>query len=112
MVLSLDVSKTDETSNTANESSARRFVLPLNINTTSDNQNLVTLRGCRSTATIVKSSGTKPKVYLSPQHLTKEWIDLPRINYHYNAHKYNYMYGISSCDKNWSTPEPDKVNKR
>lgn len=109
---SLNGSDINETSNIANESTARRYVLPLSVDTSSDNQNLVTLNNSKATATIVKGSGTKPKVFLSPQHLTKEWIELPRINYQYNADKYNYFYGITGIgEKTWSTPEPDSVNK-
>ncbi|XP_037029629.1 beta,beta-carotene 9',10'-oxygenase-like isoform X2 [Bradysia coprophila] len=112
MVILLQSSKVDNASNTAYESSARRFVLPLNVDTASDNQNLVTLKDCKATATMVKTSGTKPKVYLSPQNLTKEWIDLPRFNYHYNTEKYNYFYGVTSLgEQNWSTPEPDSLTK-
>lgn len=109
--MNLESSKVKEMSNIANEATARRFVLPLNVDNATENDNLVTLENCTASAVLRKRSGTKPKIFLSPQHLTKDWMELPRINYHYNAEKYNYFYGISSLtDKTWTTPEPDSVN--
>lgn len=108
--MSLESSKINESSNIANEATARRFVLPLQIENAAASTNLVTLKDCKATATVRQNSGTKPKVFLEPQHLTKDWMELPRINYHYNTDKYNYFYCISSLHyKSWTTPEPDSV---
>ncbi len=110
--MSLESSKVNETSNIANEATARRFVLPLKVDSAEDNRNLVTLPDCKATATVLNNPGTKPKVFLTPQHLTKDWMELPRINYHYNANKYNFFYSISNfTEKTWTTPEPDSVSK-
>lgn len=92
------------------EASARRFVLPLKVHKSETGQNLVTVKDCTATATVRENVGVKPKVFLEPQHLTNDWIELPRINYHYNAAKYNYFYSISSLnERSWTTPEPDSV---
>lgn len=111
MILALEGAKVNEKSNVVNEASARRFVLPLNIDNTTNDENLVKLENCKATATIREFSGTKPTIYLEPQHLTSDWLELPRINYQYNGRKYDYFYGVSSLyKKTWTSPEPDSVN--
>lgn len=108
----LENANTNETAST-NEftESARRFVLPLKVENSTNNGNLVTLKDCKATATVKQNSGAKPKVFLEPQHLTKDWMELPRINYQYNGEKYNYFYSISSLpDKSWTIGVPDSVN--
>ncbi|KAJ6616396.1 Beta,beta-carotene 15,15'-dioxygenase, partial [Pseudolycoriella hygida] len=112
VVMSLESSKVKKTSTTANEATARRFVLPLKVSNETVGKNLVTLKNCKATAALQEKSESKPKVFLVPQHLSKEWIELPRINYHYNADKYNYFYSVSTMkDKSWTTPEPDSLTK-
>jgi carotenoid cleavage dioxygenase-like enzyme len=103
----------NKTSNTANEATARRFVLPLNVSGTAPGgQNLVTLKDSQAKATLKGKSNGKPFVFCEPQHLTKGWMELPRINYHRNAKSYNFFYAISSPkSKNWATVEPDTLTK-
>lgn len=110
--MSVASSRANETSSIANEATARRFVLPLNIDNANGSQNLISLKDCTATATLRKNSGSKPKLFLKPQHLTKDWMELPRINYNFNTDKYNYFYCISGLHKTlWTTPEPHSVNK-
>ena len=109
--MSLDSSQINETSNITNKATARRFVLPIKIDkTAADGQKLITLKDCTATATLRENSDAKPLVFLEPQHLTRDWMELPRINYNFNGGKYNYFYAISSFSGNlWSIPEPDSV---
>lgn len=109
--MSLESAKVNERSNFGSEATARRFVIPLSVDNAAVSQNLVTLKDCTATATLQANSGTKAKVFLKPQHLTKDWMELPRINYQYNAGKYNFFYSISNLvEKTWTTPEPDSVD--
>ncbi|KAJ6633290.1 Retinoid isomerohydrolase, partial [Pseudolycoriella hygida] len=90
------------------KASARRFVLPLKIDKATG-KNLVTLKDCKATATLQPYS---MKVFLEPQYLTDDWIELPRINYAFNGQKYNYFYGVANFkDKVWTTPLPDSITK-
>ncbi|CAG7834109.1 unnamed protein product, partial [Allacma fusca] len=113
VVMNLENKRINELSNTANEATARRFVLPLNVFTASEQgQNLVTLRNTEATAKLTSVSGEKPAVFCTPQHLSKDWMELPRINYLRNAQSYNYFYAITSLEnKTWTTPEPDGITK-
>lgn len=109
--MELECEKVDEMFKVANEATARRFVLPLNVDNAMEGKNLVKIENCTATASIRKTSDTKPTVHLEAQHFTNDWMELPRINYQYNAKKYNYFYGLSSFNKKaWTSFQPDAVN--
>ncbi|XP_039649647.1 beta,beta-carotene 15,15'-dioxygenase-like [Perca fluviatilis] len=79
----------------------QRYVLPLHAHTESPRgSNLVTLTDTTATA-VVQEDGS---VYCRPDALF-EGLELPAINYNFNAKKYRYFYG-SRVD--WS-PHPNKV---
>jgi carotenoid cleavage dioxygenase-like enzyme len=112
IVLKMENDRVNEKSNTCSEATARRFVLPLNVSTASEGQNLVTLKDSQAKATLKGESNGKPSVFCEPQHLTKDWMELPRINYLHNAKSYNFFYAISSeKNKTWTTIESDTITK-
>ncbi|XP_061897364.1 beta,beta-carotene 15,15'-dioxygenase isoform X1 [Entelurus aequoreus] len=81
----------------------QRFILPLNVNKDSPKGvNLVTLANTTAKA-IMKDDGA---IYCEPDVLF-EGLELPNINYKFNAKKYRYFYG-SRVD--WS-PQPNKIIK-
>jgi hypothetical protein len=62
-------------------------------------------------ATAKLRNGTKSTVDLVFQNLSKDWFELPRINYKYNGKKYKYTYGIGSTVKvNYAVPIVNKVS--
>ncbi|XP_061745558.1 beta,beta-carotene 15,15'-dioxygenase [Nerophis ophidion] len=81
----------------------QRFILPLDLNKdTPKGVNLVTLANTTAKA-IMKDDGA---IYCEPDVLF-EGLELPNINYKFNAKKYRYFYG-SRVD--WS-PQPNKIVK-
>jgi len=72
--------------------SARRYVLPLNVESAQPGENLVK---SNTTATASLRKGTTSTVDLTAHHFTKYMFELPRINYKYNGKKYNYFYGVT-----------------
>jgi len=44
-----------------------------------------------------------------PHHFTKDFMELPRINYKYNGLKYNYFYGLEVTDPTPAVPYMNKV---
>ncbi|KAK7880530.1 hypothetical protein WMY93_032832 [Mugilogobius chulae] len=80
-----------------------RFVLPLNVSKESEKGvNLVTLKDT-SAAAVVQEDGS---VYCTPDAIF-QGLELPRINYNFNAKKYRYVYGSRV---EWS-PHPNKIAK-
>ncbi|XP_046576703.1 beta,beta-carotene 15,15'-dioxygenase-like [Haliotis rubra] len=72
----------------------RRYVLPLDVEKAESGKNLVTLAD--TTATAVKQADGS--ILCTPDYITGDAsngirMDLPRINYSYNAKKYRYCYG-------------------
>ncbi|XP_076036875.1 beta,beta-carotene 15,15'-dioxygenase-like isoform X2 [Oratosquilla oratoria] len=69
----------------------RRFVLPLQVNEASKDQNLVTLESTKCTA--VRTS--EGNVLVTSELLTEyQYFDLPRINYTLNGKDYTYAFGV------------------
>lgn len=69
------------------------------------------MANCSATAKL--RSGTTSVVDLTPHHLTKDWVELPRINYKYNGEKYNFVYALKSHEKviNYAFPNPTIITK-
>ncbi|KAM3857269.1 beta,beta-carotene 15,15'-dioxygenase [Diretmus argenteus] len=81
----------------------QRFALPLDIHQDSPRgNNLVTLRDTTATA-VLQEDGS---VYCQPDVLF-EGLEMPRINYNFNAKKYRYFYGSRV---EWS-PQPNRIAK-
>ncbi|ODM91952.1 Beta,beta-carotene 15,15'-monooxygenase [Orchesella cincta] len=78
--------------NFSEKSSARRYVLPLNVESAKPGENLVKLKGATATASL-RAGEKKSTIDLTPQHFS-EMLELPRINYKYNGQNYTYIYGI------------------
>jgi len=82
---------TRKSGNLSENPSARRYVLPLNIESANPGENLVKTK---TDATATLRSGTKDTVDLTPHKLTEGVSELPRINYSRNGKKYSYFYGL------------------
>ncbi|XP_076022021.1 beta,beta-carotene 15,15'-dioxygenase [Genypterus blacodes] len=81
----------------------QRFVLPLNVHKESPRGcNLVSLTDTTAQATMQEDGS----VYCQPEVLF-EGLELPGINYNFNAKKYRYFYGSRV---EWS-PHPNKIAK-
>ncbi|XP_061571977.1 beta,beta-carotene 15,15'-dioxygenase [Cololabis saira] len=81
----------------------KRFVLPLNVNKeTPKGRNLVTLKDTTAEA-VMQEDGS---ICCQPDVLF-EGLELPGINYRFNARKYRYFYGSRL---EWS-PHPNKIAK-
>ncbi|TRY93272.1 hypothetical protein DNTS_021648 [Danionella cerebrum] len=82
---------------------SQRFVLPLNVDKdTPQNTNLVKLQDTTATA-MLREDGS---VFCTPDTIF-EGIEMPGINYKFNAKKYRYFYGTRV---DWS-PHPNKLAK-
>ncbi|GFO41128.1 beta,beta-carotene 15,15'-monooxygenase [Plakobranchus ocellatus] len=76
-----------------------RFVLPLHIEGAQEGQNLVTLPN--TTATAVLEKGSKTTLLITPETFEgNHMVELPQINYDYNARKYRYFYGSAAFIQN------------
>ncbi|CAK6983320.1 beta%2Cbeta-carotene 15,15'-dioxygenase [Scomber scombrus] len=81
----------------------QRFVLPLNVHKESPRgSNLVTLTDTTATA-VMQEDGS---VYCKPESLFTG-LELPAINYKFNAKKYRYVYG----SRVEYTPHPNQIAK-
>ncbi|XP_042227529.1 beta,beta-carotene 15,15'-dioxygenase-like [Homarus americanus] len=83
----------------------RRFVLPLNVKNSPENTNLVTLN--------TKCSAYKRKngsIEVEGQVISKQYFDLPRINYKYNGKEYTYSYGVEVNPKGVEFSQLVKMN--
>lgn len=81
----------------------KRFVLPLNVHKDSPKgSNLVTLADTTAEA-VMQEDGS---IYCRPDTLL-QGLELPGINYKFNAKKYRYFYGLRL---EWS-PHPNKIAK-
>ncbi|XP_063045079.1 beta,beta-carotene 15,15'-dioxygenase-like [Engraulis encrasicolus] len=81
----------------------QRFVLPITVaKNTPEGTNLVTLEGTKATA-VKRKDGS---VFCMPDPIFVG-LELPRINYKFNAKKYRYVYGSRV---EWS-PHPTKIAK-
>ncbi|XP_029282574.1 beta,beta-carotene 15,15'-dioxygenase [Cottoperca gobio] len=81
----------------------QRFVLPLDVNKDApQGSNLVTLTGTTATA-LMQEDGS---VYCQPDTLF-DGLELPAINYNFNAKKYRYFYG-SRMER---SAHPNKIAK-
>ncbi|XP_070538189.1 carotenoid-cleaving dioxygenase, mitochondrial-like [Ptychodera flava] len=76
----------------ADESEARRFVFPLNVDKASKDTNLVTLPYTSCTATVTADGS----VFCTPEVMLDEAFEAPRINYEkHNGKPYQYVYGVT-----------------
>ncbi|XP_054632134.1 beta,beta-carotene 15,15'-dioxygenase isoform X2 [Dunckerocampus dactyliophorus] len=101
--LRLNTSSFTESNANSSPPLCQRFVLPLNVSKeTPKGVNLVTLEDTTAKA-IMKDDGA---IHCEPDPLF-EGLELPNINYKFNAKKYRYFYG-SRVD--WS-PQPNKIIK-
>ncbi|CAL8110499.1 unnamed protein product [Orchesella dallaii] len=75
------------------KASARRYVLPLNVESEKPGENLVKLKATTATASL-RNGEKNPIIDLTPQDLSESMIELPRINYKYNGQNYKYLYGL------------------
>ncbi|XP_022076751.2 beta,beta-carotene 15,15'-dioxygenase [Acanthochromis polyacanthus] len=92
-----------ETHKSFSQPICQRFVLPLNVDKESPRgSNLVTLKDTSAQA-VIQENGS---VYCQPDTLF-EGLELPGINYNFNARKYRYFYGSRL---EWS-PHPNKIAK-
>uniref|UniRef100_A0AAQ5YZ59 Beta-carotene oxygenase 1, like n=2 Tax=Amphiprion ocellaris TaxID=80972 RepID=A0AAQ5YZ59_AMPOC len=92
-----------ETHKSFSQPICQRFVLPLNVHKESPRgSNLVTLKDTSAQA-VMQENGS---VYCQPDTLF-EGLELPGINYDFNAKKYRYFYGSRL---EWS-PHPNKIAK-
>ncbi|PIK51020.1 putative beta,beta-carotene 15,15'-monooxygenase [Apostichopus japonicus] len=81
------------------ESSVRRFVLPQHMEgKVSDDLNKLSYT---SATAVIKIDGS---VHCTPEILCHESLDLPRINYDYNARKYRYAYFVGNFLPSESSP--------
>nr|XP_057907887.1 beta,beta-carotene 15,15'-dioxygenase isoform X2 [Doryrhamphus excisus] len=101
--LRLDTSSFIESNANSSPPRCQRFVLPLNVSKdTPTGSNLVTL-GDTTAKAIMEDNGA---IYCEPDSML-EGLELPNINYKFNAKMYRYFYG-SKVD--WS-PQPNKIIK-
>lgn len=84
----------------------RRFVLPLNVEDSAVDSNLVTLPGTKCTA-FKRQSG---EVEVQGEVIADQYFDLPRINYRYNGKEYKYAYGVEINPKGTEFAKLVKMN--
>ncbi|KAF7653506.1 hypothetical protein LDENG_00081910 [Lucifuga dentata] len=98
-----DASSFIQSNNASSMPLCQRFVLPLNVHKESPRGcNLVTLTDSAAQA-VMQEDGS---VFCQPDALF-EGLELPGINYSFNARKYRYFYGSRM---EW-TPHPNKIAK-
>ncbi|XP_045583182.1 beta,beta-carotene 15,15'-dioxygenase [Procambarus clarkii] len=84
----------------------RRYVLPLNLEDAEENTNLVTLKGSKCSA-LRRTDG---RIQVQGHIISKQFFDLPRINYRHNGKEYTYAYGVDVNPRGIDFPKLVKMN--